>query len=216
MLVHYDGTRTKLSADYSVGSSPRSEIDNSVQQSIQPVNQQAAPKLEPKNNEPAAGMQTGMGTPMIHNPTLQRMGIEMPAPRDPREVSTKLSNLRALIDKSQSPGLFNRVDSDLLQTLKGRDFYDSPYMTTRNRTRLALKSPEETRVSRFNKHLGGGAGALLGGLAPLVSRGITPGSILASGVTGTLGYLAGAKIMDAARKRKMEQYRYYLEGNPME
>lgn len=216
MLVHYDGTRTKLAAEYNPEQSLNQETTNSVQQSIQPVNQQAAPKVEPKNNQPAAGMQTRMGTPKIHNPTLQRMGIEMPEPRDPREVSTKLSNLRSVIDKSQRPGLFQNLDSDLLQTLKGRDFYDSPYMTTRDRTRLALKSPEETRVSRFNKHLGGGVGAFIGGLAPLVTRGITPGSILASGVTGTLGYLAGAKLMDAARKRKMEEYRYYLEGNPME
>lgn len=48
-----------------------------------------------------------------------------------------------------------------------------------------------------------------------MTRGITPGSIIASGITGSLGYLAGSKLVDAARRRKMEKYRYYLEGNPM-
>jgi len=212
MLVHYDGTRTKLAAEYNPEKAPKQEATNSVQQSIQPINQQAAPKVEPKNNQPASGMQTSMGTPKIHNPTLQRMGIEMPEPRDPREVSTKLSNLRRALGAEHPTDILQ--DSDMMQTLKTRDYWDSPYMSSRDQTRLALMAPEKTRDSRFESNIAGGAGAILGAALPLVAGGLKPGAMLTSGVLGVMGYLGGKKIHDASRRRKMESYRYYLEGNP--
>jgi len=212
MLVHYDGTRTKLAAEYNPEKAPKQEATNSVQQSIQPINQQASPKVEPKNNKPAAGMQTRMGTPKIYNPTLQRMGIEMPEPRDPREVSTKLSNLRAAIGRNHNTDILQ--DADMIQTLKPRDYWDSPYMSSRDQTRLSLMAPEKTRDSQFGSNVAGGAGAILGAVLPLAARGFKPGALLTSGVLGAMGYFGGKKMYDASRRRKMEDYRYYLEGNP--
>lgn len=221
MLVKYDGTRTKLAAEELA---PK-ETTNSVQQSIQPVNQQAAPTLEPKNNKPAAAAQTSMGTPKIYNPTLQRMGIQMPEPRDPRQVSTKLSQLRGSITRAQQDAALQEAinrnapikdmnDSDLIQTLKHRDYYDSPYMDSRDSTRLALMAPQATAASNFNEELAGGIGALAGAALPLALRGATPGAILSSGILGGMGYFAGKGVADRMRQKKMRDYRYYLEGNP--
>lgn len=221
MLVRYDGTRTKLAAEELA---PK-ETTNSVQQSIQPVNQQAAPTMEPKNNKPAAAAQTSMGTPKIYNPTLQRMGIQMPEPNDPRQVSTKLSQLRGSITRAQQEAVLQEAinknapiqdmnDSDLIQTLKRRDYYDSPYMDSRDSTRLALMAPQATAKSNFNEEVAGGVGALAGAVLPLALRGATPRALLSSAALGGLGYFAGKGVADRMRQKKMRDYRYYLEGNP--
>lgn len=221
MLVRYDGTRTKLAAE----DLAQKDTTNSVQQSIQPVNQQAAPTLEPKNNKPAAEAQTSMGTPRIYNPTLQRMGIQMPEPRDPRQVSTKLSQLRGSITRAQQEAALQEAidknapiqdinDADLIQTLKRRDYYDSPYMDSRDYTRMALMAPQRTSKSSFNEEVAGGVGALAGAALPLAVRGATPTSLLASAALGGLGYFAGKNVSGRMRQKKMRAYRYYLEGNP--
>lgn len=214
MLVHYDGSMTKLAAmslpqdQYK----PKQEASNSVQQAIQPVNTAANPPPTPKNTQPAAGMQTDMSTPRIHNPTLERMGIQLPAPSDPRQVSTKLSNLRKILNRGDDTRMMR--DADLVQTLKHRDYYDSPYMDSRDTTRLALMANDPTRKSRDDAGFAGAVGGAAGALAPLLIRGVTPGSLLASAGLGALGYFGGREVSNIARQRKMKEYRAYLEGNP--
>ena len=215
MLVHYDGSMTKLAgmSPQQEQYKPSQEATNSVQQAIQPVNTSAAPPSPPKNTKPAAGSQTDMSTPRIYNPTLSRMGIQMPEPNDPRQVSTKLSNLREAIGRRQGYSMFDR-DADLVQTLKHRDYYDSPYMDSRDQTRLALMAHDPTRKSEYDSNIAGGVGAAAGVLAPLLLKGVNPRSLLASAGLGALGFFGGRELSNVARQTKMREYRAYLEGNP--
>jgi hypothetical protein len=231
MLVHYDGSRVKLSAEYS-----KKETDNSVQQSLQPINQQSTSKLTTGNtgDNAAAGSPPAQNpyvssTPQIRNPTLERFGITMPQPQPPTTSSVKLTSAGRTVvasameirDIYNSPKLTTGPRSTLetaaqkspvlTQTLKHRDFYDSPYMTAQDAARLKLKAPQETRASNFDRSIYGGIGAAAGAAIPLMFGGGGVSKLLASTALGGLGYLAGDKLHQSNLKDKLRAYRYHLE-----
>ena len=218
MLVHYDGSRVKLAAEYA----PQ-EVDNSTQGQVQPLNQQAKPQL-PKNTQPAAGQQQSAPavqpmTPKIHNPTLARMGIQMPDPKPPTVTSTKLSKLAQSINniQRQAAGLrpdylsSHDIDPLLSQTLKRRDYYDSPYLNTTQATNIKLRSPQASKAKDYKNLIYGGIGATAGAALPLMLKGLSPTSLLASAVLGGGGYLAGRMASGEDTARKLRSYRYHLQ-----
>jgi hypothetical protein len=230
MLVHYDGSRVKLSAEYA-----QQEVENSTQGQMQPLNQQAKPVL-PKNTQPAAGMQQAAPaaqpmTPKIRNPTLERMGIQMPDPKPATVTSTKLSKLSKSVKSAQYKSMEQRlknfkteadgrtvsnldkyeVDPLLMQTLKGRDYYDSVYLPQRESVDLKLRAPQKTRFSKYQDNLYGGTGALVAGALPLLQKGISPTSLLASTILGAGGYLLGSGVSKEINSRKLRANRYHLQ-----
>ena len=218
MLVNFDGTRIKLSAEYA-----SQEVDNSTQGQMRPLNQQAKPML-PKNTKPAAGQQHAAPavqpmTPKIQNPTLARMGIQMPEPKPATVTSTKLSKLAQSINniQRQAAGLStdylssHDIDPLLSQTLKRRDYYDSPYMPVTQAADIKLRAPQESKAKDYKNLVYGGTGAAIGAALPLVFRGVSPTSLLASAVLGGGGYLAGRMASGEATSRKLRSYRYHLQ-----
>ena len=219
MLVHYDGSRVKLAAEYA-----QQEVENSTQGQMQPLNRQAKPVL-PKNTQPAAGQQQAAPaaqpmTPKIKNPTLERMGIQMPDPKPATVTSTKLSKLAQSIHnlQRQAAGLeqdylsSNNIDPHLAQTLKRRDYYDSPYLNTVQSADIKLRAPQKTKAQDYKNLLYGGAGATVGAALPLMLKGLSPTSLLASAVLGGGGYLAGRIMSNEDTSRKLRSYRYHLQS----
>jgi hypothetical protein len=219
MLVNYDGSRVKLSAEYA-----SQEVENSTQGQTQPLNQQAKPVL-PKNTQTAAGMQQAAPavqpmTPIVKNPTLERMGIQMPQPKPATVTTSKLSKLAQSINnlQRQAAGLrpdyltSHNIDPMLSQTLKRRDFYDSPYLASTQSADLKLRAPQGSKAKDYKNLVYGGTGAAVGAALPLMLRGLSPTSLLASAVLGGGGYLAGRMVAGEDTSRKLRDYRYHLKS----
>ena len=214
MLVHYDGSRVKLAAEYA----PK-EIENSTQQQMQPLNQQAKPML-PKNNQPAAGQQQAAPamqpmTPKIHNPTLARMGIQMPEPKPPTVTTAKLAQAiqdfrRRAAGQRIDPTSYD-YDPLLVQTLKTRDYYDSPYLSDVDSADLKLRAPQQTQYAEYDKNLRSGTGAAILGSIPLLAGGLSPAGILGSVALGTTGFLAGRLSAKNDAAKRLRDYRYFLQ-----
>jgi hypothetical protein len=158
-------------------------------------------------------------TPKIHNPTLARMGIQMPEPTPATVTSTKLSKLAQSINNIQrqavglSPDYLSSNDFDplLTQTLKRRDYYDSPYLNTNQAVDIKLRAPQKSKAKDYKNLVYGGTGAAVGAALPLIFRGLSPTSLLASAVLGTGGYLAGRMASGEDTSRKLRSYRYHLQ-----
>ena len=231
MLVHYDGSRVKLSAEYN-----KTETTNSVQQSLQPVNQQSVTKVTPGNmgENAAAGSPPAQPphvprTPQIRNPTLERFGITMPQPQPPTTSSVKLNsagrtvvasalNIRDIYNKPKlevghrsTLELAAEKSPLLSQTMKHRDYYDSPYMTAQDAARLKLQAPQESRAGNFDRSMYRGIGAAAGAALPLMFSGGGASKLLYSAGLAGLGYLAGDKLHKGNVRDKLRAYRYHLE-----
>lgn len=219
MLVNYDGSRVKLAGEYS----PH-DTTNSVQRAIQPPSQQA----KPKNTETAAGTASAppvqdSGTPKVHNPTLARMGIQMPEPRPPTVTSTKLSQLRLAIKKANLNEDLNLVrkveerDPLLVQSLERRERWDSPYLSDKVHADLALRdTPHNSSYHRNKGRIYGGVGAAIGGTIPLLlasrSKAGILGKILSAGAGAIGGYAAGKAYNNYDTRNHLKGYQFFLRS----
>tara|TARA_Y100000310_G_scaffold264745_2_gene275490 strand:+ start:1230 stop:1844 length:615 start_codon:yes stop_codon:yes gene_type:complete len=181
MLVMYNGDRVKLAGELFGYEDP-----NNTQNNIQPLNQQSTKQpIQAKGVNPAAGAPpSDPTTPTIYNPTLQRMGIQMPPPKNPTSVTTKLSEAI----QRRGPAMDNIT---VRQAIAGRKYYDSPYLSDLQHARLKLRAPVMGAHDRFKGNILAGGLATGGVLAgALLGRGVG-GKALGTVLGGGLGFLGG-------------------------
>jgi len=220
MLVHYNGDRVKLAVEYH-----NPEDMNNTQQPFQPVNQQAKPQspaggppVTAKGVNPASSVQpqSRPQTPTIYNPTLARMGIQLPPPKNPTDVTTKLSNAisrrlekTSFLDKKKE----NFENLTVRDTMKHRDYFDSPYLTDLEHARLKVRAPIIGESDRLHGNMLGLGGATTGALAGLVlGRGFL-GKGLGATLGAGVGFLGGQLYNKHRIKSELAQYEPYLYLN---